>query len=269
MRRVWLFAQGVALLGLSVWVFSGAGCGAKSALRIDESDDEEEREEITPPPRECDSDVVCDDGEFCNGAESCVDGYCEEGEPVLCPEGDDCHMFYCDETSDRCVEVMIAEDGDGDGHFARPCGEDCDDSDPNVHPGAPELCNCVDDDCDGMVDEDLMQDCERDGEIGHRQCLDCEWTECLMCTVCIPGARRYCDTPTYCSWGEQICNSMGDGWGDCYETSAPSGCSGFSYDQDCCMRMGGCCQDWSDYDGDGDWNDTVGACEDVVCPGAP
>ena len=41
-------------------------------------------------------------------------------------------------------------DGDGDG-FLPP--EDCDDDDPEVHPGAEEVCNGLDDDCDGDVDD--------------------------------------------------------------------------------------------------------------------
>lgn len=42
-------------------------------------------------------------------------------------------------------------DLDGDGS---PSTEDCDDSDPNTYPGAPERCDGVDNDCD-TVDEDL------------------------------------------------------------------------------------------------------------------
>ncbi len=41
-------------------------------------------------------------------------------------------------------------DYDGDGTLW--CN-DCDDSNPAVHPGAPEKCNGVDDDCDGAVDD--------------------------------------------------------------------------------------------------------------------
>ncbi|MCB9674340.1 MAG: hypothetical protein H6737_04440 [Alphaproteobacteria bacterium] len=41
-------------------------------------------------------------------------------------------------------------DDDGDGVLTTL---DCDDADPDVRPGAPELCDGVDDDCDGLVDD--------------------------------------------------------------------------------------------------------------------
>ena len=42
------------------------------------------------------------------------------------------------------------EDNDGDGFFG---SDDCNDSDPNVHINAAEVCNGVDDDCDGQIDD--------------------------------------------------------------------------------------------------------------------
>ncbi len=46
-------------------------------------------------------------------------------------------------------------DADGDGY---PACQDCDDTDPTVHPGAAEACNLRDDDCDGFTDN--APDCD-------------------------------------------------------------------------------------------------------------
>ncbi|MCB9779915.1 MAG: hypothetical protein H6742_15230 [Alphaproteobacteria bacterium] len=47
-----------------------------------------------------------------------------------------------------------ANDRDGDGFLeASTGGDDCDDTDASVHPGVTELCNGIDDDCDGVADE--------------------------------------------------------------------------------------------------------------------
>ncbi len=64
-------------------------------------------------------------------------------------------------------------DEDEDGHDCidgAPEGTDCDDTDPEVHPGAEEVCNGKDDDCDGVIDEvdsvgctDFFRDEDGDG----------------------------------------------------------------------------------------------------------
>src|SRR5262249_52974802 len=62
--------------------------------------------------------------------------------PVLC-------------VSPAFAQTCIDSDGDGYSPDGGLCGPvDCDDTNPNLHPGAPEICNGLDDNCDGNVDED-------------------------------------------------------------------------------------------------------------------
>ena len=62
----------------------------------------------------------------------------------------------------RAIDFLVqwtCTDDDGDGHAAEggECGPaDCDDTDPEVHPGAAEICdNGMDDNCNGLVDHPL------------------------------------------------------------------------------------------------------------------
>ena len=48
----------------------------------------------------------------------------------------------------RCGAVTRAVDGDGS-----PASVDCDEGNPAIHPGATEVCNAVDDNCNMMIDE--------------------------------------------------------------------------------------------------------------------
>jgi len=62
----------------------------------------------------------------------------------------------CDESTGAAVCKVRGKDADKDGHFSSACaaspGDDCDDSNPTVYTGAPELCDGLDNNCNGKVD---------------------------------------------------------------------------------------------------------------------
>ncbi|MBK7402793.1 MAG: putative metal-binding motif-containing protein [Myxococcales bacterium] len=104
----------------------------------------------------CIADGDCDDGVFCNGAERCVAGACVAAVEGPCVSHVGCVIDGCSESTKKCTHTPDpgkAIDFDKDGYVSAECGgPDCDDKDPNVFPGAPELCDGKDNNCDGKID---------------------------------------------------------------------------------------------------------------------
>ncbi len=103
----------------------------------------------------------CDDGdaaqypgadEYCNGEDDDCDGEVDEDDAV------DVAVWYEDADQDGFGNAAVSDiDCDQPPGFVAN-DTDCDDADADQFPGADELCNGEDDDCDGEVDEDEALD---------------------------------------------------------------------------------------------------------------
>src|SRR5262245_23346035 len=95
-------------------------------------------------------------GDDCDDTDASI----HPGAAEFCNELDD----DCDGESDPLRAWYADADGDGYGAGAKQLacatpsgavaeGDDCDDADASIHPDAAELCNALDDDCDGTEDD--------------------------------------------------------------------------------------------------------------------
>ena len=152
--------------------------------------------------------------------------------------------YYCDKDSDGYINASI--DGTCSGAGCQPAGcqttpgNDCNDNDAAVHPGATETCNSKDDNCNGQTDEDGSQGCmtyyydnDNDGYgvTGSNRCLCApsgiyratQGNDCNDNSISIyPGATELCSDGQ-----DNDCDGLTD-CADSYCTNLPA-CQQVSY----------------------------------------
>ena len=196
-------------------------------------------------------DTVCAemiDGTFC--AAPCGDG-------VRCPSGHSCQSYdEAGELVDVCLpdfgvcSACYDPDGDRFGRGVACLGVDCDEEDRDVNPGEPEICDGLDQNCNGDVDEgfDLLGDP----------------TNCGGCGIVCDATNG---TPV-CVGGECGIEGCEDGWADCNGRSSDGCETDLSAPETC-----GTCAILEGTPGEacGDCGDGVWTCDDaggVECVGA-
>ena len=176
----------------------------------------------------------CDDGNYCNGAEVCIAGACTAGTPINCDDGDPCTIDSCDSMMGGCTHTLITNcgqactDGSTQSCYTGPIGtanvgvcqsgvQTCSDGTWGACVGqvlpTAEICDSMDNDCDGLIDEDL--------NLG--------WT----CSTGLPGI---------CGSGTLVC---GGGQVVCVPNLTPGSqteiCDGIDNDCDGTVDEGGVC----------------------------
>ena len=210
--------------------------------------------------------------ELCNGLDDDCDGSVDEQDAVGCT------LFYQDGDADGYGKNGTAKClcGPVDQHTAKLAG-DCNDADPAALPGAIELCNGKDDDCDGLVDEDgsggcdvWYKDVDQDGW-GVLTASKCQCGPVGQYSAQDPGDCN--DTvPTINPGQAEACNGVDDDCDGAIDEEGATGCVTYfrDFDSDGFGKTGDSkclCKPGNYYvvTVDGDCNDTAL----TVWPGAP
>lgn len=143
-----------------------------------------------------------------------------DGSPTICTDDDDCDdgepctIHICRNGACEMAEGGDTRDRDGDGVASVACGgDDCNDDNRSISPNAEEICNGVDDNCSGEIDDGEGFECvfERAGDecettcgsTGIQRCnSECLW-ECAPPSETCNGADDDCDGD--CDEGNQCC----------------------------------------------------------------
>ncbi|MBN2230332.1 MAG: putative metal-binding motif-containing protein, partial [Candidatus Thorarchaeota archaeon] len=101
--------------------------------------------------------------------------------------------------------------------------DDCNDSNSSIHPGAAEICNNIDDNCNGTIDENLTQSCGLGVCAGNQTCNLGIWSNCSTqgddagtCAACNASGEAVYDDTQDSDCPATICSADGCGVGTCF-----------------------------------------------------
>ena len=141
------------------------------------------------------NDALCEDGDLCNGIETCLDGDCLPGVPLVCADENPCTDESCDPTvgcqytpddNNDCLDQDACNGAETcvNGECIPAANLDCDDQNP-----------CTDDSCEAAVGCINTPD-------NNNVCADddlCNGTENCIAGTCTPGAALNCDDEDPCT----------------------------------------------------------------------
>ena len=169
--------------------------------------------------------------ERCNGVDDDCNGVPDDG-------AEDCVMYFYDNDNDGWGVATNQKCLCGpDGKYTATKSGDCDDNNPAISGGQPEVCDGKDNDCDGQTDEDAT-DCkvffaDKDGDgFGDAQDMACLCQPKSPYVATKAGDCNDADkaqnpsAPEACNNVDDNCNSLID------EGDGGAGCTNYFYDGD-------------------------------------
>lgn len=210
-------------------------------------------------------DADCDDGNPCNGVESCGTSRCQAGTPA--PDGAACDADGDPGTSDICTDEACAPARCGDAFVDTAGGEECDDGNGTSGDGCDDCSysctsdtSCDDgDECNGPEVCNLaMHACRAGTSLADG--TDCAGTvgRC-MAGRCVPkncSMPAECDDADACT-GVEACTAMACVAGTPLDCADGTACTA-----DSCAPSVGCIHMLVDADRDGHAPSSLGACGD-------
>jgi len=181
-------------------LWAGVAMATMGAVNQDgcQSEDDGDGDGYTTSAGDCDdTDATVYPGapELCDAADNDCDGALDEGLP----------LYYPDEDGDGSGDSSVGTCDALSGYVTND--DDCDDAEPATHPGALEVCDGMDNDCDGGIDEALAatyyQDADGDGYGNPNTRIDAcsppagyvtNGTDCNDANAAVhPGAQEVCN----------------------------------------------------------------------------